>query len=243
MIRKAGLFLLFMPLFIACTRVSDDATPPEIVGFSIDQGSFEPGESLLVSIAVSDDEELNQLRVKVEQAFSKSFGFWEFVDVRDLAGSSYTSQYTYFIPDSALAGLYEISLQVADERGNGSVDSTLQFQIRQPSEEPVISGFETDPAIDMDEVLRLSSNDTLTFSGTLSDTDSLQSFSISFRDPSGLVLRSVEYAVMDCTIYELQAFPDTVFLESFEISPTEMLLKLQDKPGHQNRVTYSVEVD
>lgn len=243
MLRKVRLFFLMALLSVGCTKVSDDTKPPEIFSYTINGSSFVPGEFLEVSVSAGDNEELNQIRVRVDEAFSKSFGFWKLIDVRNVSGTTYSSTLTYMIPDTTLAGLYEVSFQVVDERGNGSVDSTLQFAVRREDDEPMIAGFNTDPAIGSDNVLRLFSSDTLTFSGTISDPDSLQSFTISFRDGAGKVLRTVEYAVADCTVFDLNWDQDTVFFQTFEEFPIEMLLKAQDNPGHQRRISYPVEVN
>ena len=243
MLRKAGFFLFLAVVCYGCANVSDDMTAPEFSELSLNATSFQPGENFQVSVSGRDDEELNQVRIRIRQAFSKNFGFWELVEVRDISGGSFSTNFIYLIPDSALAGLYEVSVQIADERGNGSPDSTLQFVINQPTEEPQISGFQTTPPIGEDGVLRLSPSDTLTFSGTVSDEDSLASFSIIFRDELGMDLTVVDYPVADTSMYNLESNPDTVFFESFQTFPTSMLIKTEDRPGHQKRLTFPVEVN
>ncbi|MCZ4409248.1 hypothetical protein O3Q51_10525 [Cryomorphaceae bacterium 1068] len=242
MIRKAGLFF-FLAIFVGCTTVSDDEVDPVITSLVLNDNSFSPGETLQVSVSGRDNEELGQVRSRIREAFAKSFGFWEFVEVRDLSGSTFTANFLYPVPDSALAGLYEISIQVSDERGNGSVDSTLQFLVRQMGEEPMIIDFDTNPSLGADEVLRIGESDTLTFSGMVSDPDTLDSFSITFKDELGLTLLSLNYALPDTTLFDLTSAPDTVFFESLEVFPVEMELKAQDFIGHQRRETYSIEVD
>jgi len=242
MIRKAG-FFFFLAIFAGCSTVSDDEVDPVITSLQMNDTSLSPGETLEVTVSGRDNEELGQVRSRIRQAFAKSFGFWEFVEVRDLSGSTFTTNFLYPVPDTALAGLYEISIQVSDERGNGSVDSTLQFMVRQMGEEPMISNFETNPVFGEDDILRIGQSDTLTFSGMVSDPDTLESFSIVFKDEFGLNLLTLNYAVPDTTFFDLISAPDTVFFESLEVFPVEMELKAQDLIGHQRRETYLIEVD
>jgi hypothetical protein len=242
MFRKAC-FFIFVSFLLACSRISDDDESPVIAAFELNATEFSPGETFTASISGRDNEELKQVRLRIRQAFSKSFGFWELLEIREISGSTFSTSFTYQIPDTALAGLYEASLQISDERGNGSVDSTLQFLIRQPGEEPEILSFETNPPIDSDNVLRIGSKDTLTFSGVISDPDLVQSFSIVFKDELDIVLLSLNYPVPDTVLFDLSQFPDTVFLSTFSIFPKEMELKALDGAGHQRRESFEVEVN
>lgn len=240
MIRKAGL-LLFLLVFASCERVSDDQVDPEFTSLEMNDTSLSPGEILQISVSGRDNEELGQVRARISEAFAKSFEFWEIAEVKDLSGTTFSTDFLFTVPDSALAGLYEVRVQIADERGNGSVDSTLQVIVRQEGEEPTIMNFTTNPPLGEDDVLRIMEDDTLTFAGTVSDPDTLQSFSILFRDEFGLNLPRLDYSVGDTTLFNLAANPDTVFIENFEFLPVEMELKAQDKVGHQRRQIYLIE--
>jgi hypothetical protein len=242
MIRKAGFFLFFL-VFAACERVSDDEVDPEFTSLELNETTISPGESLLITVSGRDNEELGQVRARIREAFAKSFEFWEIAEVRDLSGNTFTTEFSFTVPDSALAGLYEVSVQIADERGNGSVDSTLQFIVHQAGEEPSIENFDTNPPLDENEVLRINAQDTLTFAGTVTDPDTLLSFDIVFRDEFGINLRSVNFPVSDTTIFDLSTAPDSVFFENFEFLPVKMELKAQDIIGHQRRVNYTIEYE
>jgi len=242
MIRKAG-FFFFLVAFIGCTSISEDEIPPVITSLELNDTSFSPGETMEISVSGRDNQELGQVRTKIRQAFNKSFGFWEFVHVRDLSGSTFTTTFLFPVPDTALAGLYELSVQISDERGNGSVDSTLQFLVRQMGEEPMIIDFNTNPSLGEDGILSIDESDTLTFSGMVSDSDTLDSFSITFKDEFGLSLLRLEFDVPDTTMFNLSTAPDTAFFENFDFYPVEMELKAQDFIGHQRRETYLIEVN
>ncbi len=243
MIRKAAFFLLFLVVLAACSKVEEDSVAPVISSLSVNSEMFLPGEELLVQVSGTDNLELNQVRLRLEENFSKSFGFWKFVEVRDISGTSFSTNFKYIVPDTALAGLYEVSIQIADQRGNGSIDSTIQFVIQQPTESPMIQNFASQPEIGTDGVLRLTGSDTLTFSGVVSDQDSLFSCSVILRDQSGSALGQIEYPVLDTTIYNLSSNPDTIFMELIEQVPSELLIKVEDKVGHQTRQSYAVELD
>jgi hypothetical protein len=158
--RLSKIAALFVLCIAACSKVEQDSIAPAFASLTVNSESFLPGQELSIQVSGTDNLELNQVRLLIEPAFSKSFGFWKILEIRDISGSSFNTDFRYTVPDSALAGLYELSIQIADERGNGSVDSTLQFFVRQPGEEPVISGFATNPGIDPDDVLRVSATDT-----------------------------------------------------------------------------------
>ncbi|MEM9053290.1 MAG: hypothetical protein AAGC47_14650 [Bacteroidota bacterium] len=241
MIRKACLFFLIALLVGSCETVSNDEDDPVITSYQLNGDAFSPGETLTASISGRDNEELGQVRSRVREAFSKSFGFWEFIEVRDLSGTTFTTTFTYEIPDSALAGLYEISLQISDERGNGSIDSTLQFIVLQEGEAPEFVDFQTNPPIGADDILRVNSEDTLTFSGFVTDVDSVNQFSISFKDDLGLTLLTIDYQVSDTVLFDLQENPDTAFFSTFITFPSAMELKAQDLIGHQSRQTFTIE--
>lgn len=242
MIRRVG-FFIFLSVCAACSSISEDDVSPILTSVELNDVSFSLGEVLVLNVSGSDNLELKQVRFKIREGFGKAFGFWELVEIRDLSGTTFTEIFSYAVPDSTLAGLYELSIQAADERGNGSVDSTLQFMVRQIGEEPSILDFGTNPPLESDGVLRIDQSDTLTFSGALSDSDTLRAFSIVFRDDLGLILQSVNYAVPDTTLFDLSTAPDSVFFGNFDVFPVEMELKVEDKVGHQRRETYAVEVE
>jgi len=234
MFRKACFFIIVSSL-LACSRISDDDESPVITALELNDTEFSSGETFIASISGRDNEELKQVRVRIRQAFSKSFGFWELVEVRDISGSTFSTSFSFQIPDTSLAGLYEASFQISDERGNGSIDSTLQFLIRQQGEEPEILSFQTNPPLDSDDVLRIGGQDTLTFSGVISDPDFVESFSIDFKDELDLVVLSINYPVPDTVLFDLSQFPDTAFFATFSTFPVKMELKAEDGVGHQPR--------
>ncbi|MCH2214101.1 MAG: DUF4625 domain-containing protein [Flavobacteriales bacterium] len=241
MIRKACLFFFTALLIEACDTVPKDEEEPVITSYQLNEDSFSPGETLTASISGKDNEELGQVRARIREASSKSFGFWELVEIRDLSGSTFSTTFSYQIPDTAFAGLYELSLQVSDERGNGSIDSTLQFLVLQEGEAPDFVDFQTNPAIGADNILRLNIDDTLTFSGFVADVDSVNQFSISFKDNLGSTLLTLDYQISDTVLFNLQENPDTAFLSAFSTFPSAMELKAQDLVGHQSRQTFGIE--
>lgn len=239
MIQKAGLFLIFL-LILACSK-DKDLDDPVLTGLSISQEPLGPGDNLQVSVSATDNEELRQVRMRIREAFSKSFGAWQVLRVVDISGNTLNRTFTFPVPDSALAGYYEVSTQVSDERGNGSVDSTLFFTILQGGLQPVISGFQTDPSLNMDNELDLSFSDTLTFLGVVSDDDGLNRVEIGFQNFTGASLDNRSYNLGD-TIqsWDMEQFADTIVATYDQNQPAKLIIRAFDSQGHLTRLSYPV---
>ncbi|HKL02822.1 MAG TPA: DUF4625 domain-containing protein [Cryomorphaceae bacterium] len=239
MLQKAGLFFIFL-LILACSK-EDDREDPVITGLTISQESLSPGENLTISVWATDNEDLGQVRIRIREAFSKSFGAWEALRVINISGNTLNSTFALTVPDTALAGYYEVSTQVSDERGNGSVDSTLFFTILQSELQPVISGFETNPPLNVDNELNLNFNDSLTFSGVVVDSDGLNQIEIEFQSFSGSVIDNRNYNLGD-TIqsWNFEQFADTIVATYQENPPAHLIIRATDSQGHLTRNSFSV---
>lgn len=227
-----------------CSDVTQDPIRPQIESFKLNAKEFAPGDIVTAKVAVSDNQELKQIRILIFTDFAKNFGGWREVLVEDVGGRYWEASYDFVVPDTALAGLYGLSFQAADERGNGTIDSTLHFTVIQEGFAPQIIYFQTSPELSGD-VLLADTSTALTFEGSFADDVDLEEIMISFNDDSGISLRKVSYSVADSlTTYDLSsAEPDTVFFDDFSRYPTEMVLTVEDSDGHQTRRVYEVEVE
>jgi len=243
MIRKACLFFFTLCTVSGCDIASDDEEDPIITSLQINESTYSPGQMLTATISGADNEELAQVRARIREAFSKSFGFWELVEIRDISGTTFSSTFSYQVPDTALAGLYELSVQISDERGNGSIDSTIQFLVLQEGESPIIQDFQSFPPIESDGVLRIAPDDTITFFGTVSDQDMVSTFTITFKDELGLSLQTINFIDTDTVMFNLGQKQDSVFVNALSSFPSEMEIKAQDLIGHQTRLVFPIELN
>ena len=242
---KALCYALAMVLIVGgCAKVSDDETDPQIVQFNIADTRLEVGDLLEIEVGVTDNEALVQLRLRMEEAFSKSFGHWEWNRIDDISGQSYFSTYAFQVPDSALAGYYEVSLQVADERGNASPDSSQFISIIRNDQAPSLIDFETQPAYDGQNTIQLSFGDTLSFMGQAFDADSLATVSIVIQDAIGASLQTSTYNIGDTTqFFDFGLSADSLFFNFNQDIPTQMLLKVTDSEGHLLRNVYPIDFE
>lgn len=234
-------FVLIAALFVAlgCEKISDDDTDPTISKFEIQNSRVEVGEVVSVTVEVADNEELNQLRLRMSEAFSKSFGFWEFTQFEDLSGTTFTGVYTFEVPDTVLAGRYGFSLQVVDERGNASPDSIQYVDVIRIDEAPSLINFATMPEISADGSISLNVNDTLIFSGTAFDVDSIQSVEINVLTVDGSSVQDLEYNVNNVSnTFDFALSADSIFVSTLINIPTNMLVKVTDANGHMLRNEY-----
>lgn len=226
---------------VACNKISDDEVDPEIASFIIADTRLEVEELLEIEVEVTDNEDLGQLRLRVEEAFSKSFGHWKMTRIDNISGTSYFDTYAFEVPDSALAGYYAVSLQVADERGNGSPDSVQYISIIRDDQAPTLNNFETKPAFDAQNTLELAFGDTLSFSGMAYDADSLSMVEIIIQDVSATNLQTFTYQIGDTTqTFDFGLSADSVFFNTNTYIPTQLLIKVTDTEGHLLRDVYPI---
>src|SRR5690554_6069611 len=112
-------FAVFFILAIACNKVVEDKTKPVLESLSMNGDAFKPQETIEIYVGLSDDENLSQVRSRISQSFSKSFGNWEAVVVKQISGTYYEGTLSFTVPDTATAGYYQVTTRGSDQRGNG----------------------------------------------------------------------------------------------------------------------------
>ncbi len=235
--RKVGFLFLTAICLIACEKTSSDETPPAIVRYQLMADTVLPQDMLTVNVIVRDNEDLNQMRFRIKEAFAKSFSPWSEIRIIDIQGFEHEGAYTFEVPDSAAAGMYEIGFQVADFQGNGSIDSLITFFVEQPGMQPVFDGVATVPAADADNVIIvILDSDTMSFSGIVSDENGLERVTFEFKSARGSNLRSSNYTFGDSlvTLWNL-ALADSVFFGNDSQLPVELVIKAINSEGNQSR--------
>ena len=236
---KFLILLLAVLALAACEDPSDDVTPPTILRYEFEGDRFSPGEQLQVNVHFEDDVELNQVRFRIREAFAKSFGHWALVRVESLNGRFHEGSYSFTIPDTSLAGKYEIGMQVVDLRGNASIDSLRGFFIDQEGIQPGFANVSTIPEADEDGVIILQHVDELTFSGQVIDAKGLDRIQFEYRSHTAQVLENWEYAFGDSLVLSWDfTNADTARIDEFAEKPARLTIKALNKQGHQSRMQY-----
>jgi len=140
------------------------------------------GDSIVISFTVTDNEELSQYKIDVHSNFDchghakVETTVWEVIDIVDIGGLSQQVNYVLNVPDSATAGLYHFSIQVADFFGNSAKSQFFHLLVKnlEDTVPPIL--VVTEPSVDS---LTVSLNDTLAndsirFVGNVSDNRDLE---------------------------------------------------------------------
>ncbi len=228
--------------FLACSKDTDDKVRPQIDLMELNGTEFAPGDLLEISVTVSDNEALNQIRLRLQDDFSKAFGAWGFVTIDPVSGTQASKTFSYLVPDSALSGTYSLSLQVADLEGNGSKDSLVNIFINQPGLSPTLVNFNTVPPLN-GGTLFINSGDSISFSGTAMDDEALRSITIGLWPTVGSVISTYSRIFSDTvvvTAFDLAENADTLRPSYTNRFPSFLLVKLTDTIGHQSRFEFPV---
>lgn len=235
---------LIVVLIAACDSTPDDIFPPEILRFELNETSLDVGETLELNIEVADDEDLNQMRIRIREAFAKNFGHWQVIRIIDIQGLDHSGTYTFEVPDTSLAGLYEVTFQVVDWRGNASIDSIQSFFIGQPGLQPDMGNFTTVPP-PQDGVVVVPSDGFLNFAGTIVDANGLAEVRIEFRGSDNRSIGTNTYNLTD-TIpvlsWDAATATDTVFVADFPRPLSSIVVKALSEDGHQSRKSFEVSL-
>lgn len=141
------------------------------------------GDSIIISFTASDNEELSQYKVDVHENFDchghsklEETAVWEVIDIVDLDGLTADVTHVLRVPDTATAGTYHFSVQLADFFGNSAKTELFSIQVLNLDDTvpPVLTL--TEPAVDT-LVVNLSdtlANDSIRFVGNVTDNRDLE---------------------------------------------------------------------
>ncbi len=232
----------FVILCAACTVDDKDETDPVFQSLTLNAETFEPNDVLELSVGISDNENLNQVRVRISTSFAKTFGDWKDLEVRDISGTNYQGTFSFVIPDTARAGYYQISTQAADLRGNGTKDSIMYFTILQPGFAPELTNFQTSPPI-VSNIIYMMGQDSLRFFGTVSDDGYLDQITIDLRSTTNQRIQLLTYNVKSDSIstFDLTLNADTILPQYDTRFPGSLLIKVLDWDGNQTRMEVPIE--
>ena len=140
--KKQNIFLfigLLSASFLSCEKPLDkDQTNPVVSAFNIN-GSAESiivdkGSVLNIQVQFQDDKELQKYRVRVLDKFFGSIKGepFSFEEVKPLVGKQASIALQIQIPDTVLAGHFEVVVDAMDKEDNISIPAKIKLQITQP---------------------------------------------------------------------------------------------------------------
>lgn len=141
------------------------------------------GDSLTIAFTVTDNEELSQYKFDIHQNFDchghaklEETSVWEVIEIGALTGTEMQVSRTLQVPDSATAGKYHFSIQVADFFGNSAKTEIFNIIVQNLDDTipPVLTV--TAPSVSSITINRSDSipNDSIRFAGTVTDNRDLE---------------------------------------------------------------------
>ena len=144
---KTNLFILGAIVFAAFSCKKADSELPVISSVRVNNSSetvnVEPGESILVTALITDNEDLNQFKIDIHHDFdghSHKTMTARYSEIRivDISGSTHNLSETFIIPENTSSGAYHGTIRAVDKEGNQSENVLFYFNVVR-SGQPVIA--------------------------------------------------------------------------------------------------------
>lgn len=195
---KKVVFLMAVVFALAsCKKEKEDSTAPvigsiKVNGVVADEHDVNAGDVITVEIAVTDNEELNQLKVNIhgaddghthdggteEEVVAPNVGVWSNTQIFDLSGTSYTQTISYTVP-ATISGHWHIEVQLIDDQGNEATEAVTTMHVEN-SNLPVFAI--TSTPVTTDYVITVAAGGSITLNGTVSDPDGLTDVHVELED-------------------------------------------------------------
>lgn len=170
------------------------------------------GTTIEVSIRVTDNEELAQLKIDIHSnddghshdgdshGSGGAQGEWEELAIVDLSGVDQTVTRSFTLPQT-IRGEWHLSLRAVDSAGNESPERIIELDVENdliPSiEVESVNGQSPNGEVEVEE------NQPVTFVGTITDAAGLEHIHIEVKTEAGVVLFEVEYEASGATSWDL----------------------------------------
>jgi len=197
--RNSVLVILFTTMvFIACRDDNQvDVQAPVIQSVTINDQTIDAinvsaNTEIVLSVTVSDNTDLNQLRVTVTPNDNTNptpnTGLWDELEIRNITGTSSSQMFTFSVPDS-ISGNWKLSIDCTDDLGNTtSFVNTIDVV---NANSPVVTG-STNPIANASGVVLVPIGTNLIVNGELSDSDNFVYIKVYLTTLSGIVLSNVD---------------------------------------------------
>lgn len=247
--KKILLSVLFVALlFVACRKDTKiDVVAPAVSKVLVNGGDStivhaQAGSTLQVTIEVTDNDRLNEVRLVVHDAenghthdgsghaggeMRLNSGAWGKQDVLQADNTSATIQVEVNVPDS-IAGQWHLVVNALDQVGNVSAEYTVLLNVIN-DDLPIITGVTT-PAADATGTVFLTEGSPLYLAGTVSDPDSLSEIITYIMTFAGQV-GDTTFIAMSGHPTEL-SFPEMNF-DQAQIGVYRVVIEAADKLGNR----------
>ena len=210
--KKAILFFAAVVILASCKKDEEDTTRPvigsvKVNGVVADEHDIEAGSAISVEIAMSDNKELNQVKVDIhsaddghthgegesEEVEEENIGVWSDARIISVSGESETETISFNVPNT-IKGHWHIEVSLIDKDGNEAVEYVTTLHVENANL-PVFALI-TNPAIVNGEI-ELEIGGTFTLSGTITDPDGFEHIHIEVEDEAtGTVIWEQEVTIV-----------------------------------------------
>ncbi len=215
----------------SCSKDADDEAPAitqvRINGAApSDHIHVDAGSEMTLQVTMTDNEELNQLKIDIHPNSDghshdgedhdhggSAEGDWEVLEVINLSGTSQTVNRSFVLPDDIRGG-WHLGILVIDKEGNEAEERYYELEV----ENDII------PLITVDQIngsepgdeLHVDEGDVITFAGSITDDNGLDHIHVEIYDEDGNEVMEQEYDAAGALSWDLSQISLT-----FPAMPTE----------------------
>jgi hypothetical protein len=222
-----------------------DTTLPEITqvivdGLESETHSIQAGESMQISLMVSDNENLKQVKVNGHGSGSgvvlqPNVGTWNYSHIIELTGQSATANLSLSVP-ADIIGSWHLEIMAIDESGNEAIEKVVTLSVNN-DELPVIQ-VTTSPA-SSDNVISVSaSNPVLSLDATVVDASGIDSLYILAASEGGVEVFTQSFDASDV----LEFNTGTIEITFPGVGLYDIELRALDVNGYENIWMREVQV-
>jgi|GEM_PF-1425254 hypothetical protein len=258
---SAPLAMLFAAiLFTGCNKDEDTTAPSvNLIQVNGEDGSefhVDAGTTMSVLVRVSDNEDLNQLKLNIhpagdghdhegeggeeEEVFS--VGIWTEDIVTNLGGESEELVYELDVP-SDIAGFWHLQVMCIDKDGNEAEPRVVTLHVEN-DEFPAINVESTNPEENAEGEIEIAPGGTISFTGEITDNSGLEEVHVELEnEETQTVVFEEEIAAAGATTWDLNQL-SVVIPQSVE-SGTHLHLHIHahDTDGNEMSAEFEVHVE
>lgn len=262
---KSNLFipltaLLFVGLLAGCSRDEDTTRPVvdliQVNGEDGEEVHLDAGTTMTVLVRVSDDEDLNQLKVNIHSAGDGhdhegeeeeeeevfSIGNWSENYTTNLGGQSDEVNYEIDVP-SDIAGFWHLEVQCIDKEGNEADPRIVTLHIEN-SNLPEIDITSTDPVQNAEGEIVVSPGGSITFTGAASASLGIEEVHFELEDESTeTVVWEMEYEAAGASTWDFGQAEVVVPESTTSGSHLHLHIHVIDTDGLEMETEFEVHVE
>lgn len=196
--KKAIVLLTFISSVIVSCRDDKqiDVQSPVISSITVNGQDIQTfdltsGTEINISVVITDNEDLNQVRLSLTPDDSDrgtpNTGFWDELEIRNISGTSTNQVFNFTVPDS-ISGFWKLSIDCTDDLGNPA-SSSFDIAVINPNA-PSVTG-STSPQADAAGVVTMAAGTNLIVNGEAVDSDNFEYLKVYLMNLSGNVLSNL----------------------------------------------------